>query len=381
MTASKVLLIIIGSNTKLEGGLKGYEESLSVTERLSKTMAHRLAQGRKRMWKLIQDQTVTRDGVPLGSLPRNLGLRFGTDVGGRSKEGLYLPAAERFHGRFFTALGPEGPTLLTSAWPHILILNSLYGLLLPSEPIQDHSLHVTDHPRIARAWTDEDLLTEALLSYVEELGITQVLDLTAQNDYRFLIAWSAVRADVKSVLHCFGEQSVGPGFLGAEGELMRMLLCDYEERDLLALRAGQSIATSVERVYLQALPRARASSPREIEYVPGLNTADRLERMRRCTHGILGVLSDHTGWGQEGWRETVGARIRRLDKAKHIPREMADHMYYINHRRCQVVYDRRPVSQSELEDALNYYTDIREWARGQRWFKSKMLPRECYEIS
>ena len=232
MPSSGVLILIIGSNTKKRGGAKNYNRELSIVASLPPTAASLLVQGRRRILQLITQGGYSRNKVRLADMPSNTTLVNGPEFGGDAQDGLYMPATERFHGRFFDRLGPNSIELLTNTRHHVLIVTPLYGLVAPSEPIQDHQCHINDHPNFRRVWTQDDRLTDVLLAYMRRHGITHVLDLTAQNSYRLLIAWERVRAEAKKALHCFGTQTAGSDFLIPLGFLCREILSKWTEEKI-----------------------------------------------------------------------------------------------------------------------------------------------------
>jgi len=142
---SKTLLLIIGSDNKRKGGEQHYDPSLSIVSYLPEDQKASLVSGRARILRLIKRGGVDRSGNRIADLPRNRQLVAGHDLGGKATGARYLPAAQRFYGSFYAQLAPEGYDLLINSRHHVLILTPLYGLVTPSEPIQDHDCHIDDH--------------------------------------------------------------------------------------------------------------------------------------------------------------------------------------------------------------------------------------------
>ena len=78
--------------------------------------------------------------------PANKNLVHGRDLGGSTTSGQYLPAFERYAGRLYNQIGSD-------AWQSylgkqdrvkILIMSGLYGLIEPTEAIQNYDIHLTD---------------------------------------------------------------------------------------------------------------------------------------------------------------------------------------------------------------------------------------------
>jgi hypothetical protein len=375
MPDSHVLMLVIGSNTKRRGGVGNYAPDLAITASLPTKHASLLVEGRSRVLRLILRGGVTRHKVRIADLPANRTLVNGPEFGGSRTDGLYLPAAERFSGRLYSQLERQGASLLPGARCHVLILTGLYGLVTPSESTQDHQCHVDDHPTFRKLWTQDDRLTEILLAYMRHFGITHVLDLTAQNSYRFLIAWERIRKEAEVVLHFFGEQTAGDELLVPLGALVRDWLCNATEEKLLSLRPGTSVETPYERVYLQPLPKPPTYAPQESERQGvELNVADELGRMRRC----IIRLADATAEGL--WEEDdvgVQGRITKLARQGRIPHVIADYMIHITRTRNKAEYSGTyRISAPTLQSVRGEFAAIREWAG-----TSKLpIPDECLEL-
>ena len=87
------------------------------------------------MRELVKNgETADWQGVPLKNLDYNRDLVKGAEFGGR-KDAAYMPALDRYEGRFFQALGDAGKAHCRSN-DSLLIVSGLYGLLRTSEPMQ-----------------------------------------------------------------------------------------------------------------------------------------------------------------------------------------------------------------------------------------------------
>lgn len=167
MAKSSVLIVTIGSNRKVRGGERSYNRSTSLCSLLPRH-ARDLIKRRRQIFDLLCGDEISRDGMLLRSLPYNVGLTDGPDLGG-SASACYLPAIHRFRGRFYSELGTAGIQRLLESPHHLLILTGLYGLLPPEELIQAHSCHVLDHPNIPNSWTAGGFLTSLLLILCEKI--------------------------------------------------------------------------------------------------------------------------------------------------------------------------------------------------------------------
>ncbi len=375
MQKSRILILIIGSNTKQKGGVADYSRDQSILAHVPLTSANMLIQGRGRVLRWIYRGGVTRHGVRIADMPSNQTLVEGPEFGGTSAGGLYLPAAARFRGRLFAKLEPDAADLLISARHHVLILTGLYGFVTPAEPIQDHQCHIDDHPNFRRFWTEDDLLTNVLVAYMKQHGITHVVDMTAQNSYRFLVAWERVRAQAQVVVHCFGAQSVGDEFLIPLGALAKEMLSKATESKLQSIQPGMFFETPYERVYFQPSPRPPANAPHELERQRAeLNVADELGRMRRCIIRTMDTLTvssfDQSAKGVQG-------RIRRLAAQGHLPSHIEDRMIDITRARNSIEYGKTyQMSETRLQAVRAEYSVIKQWAQKKRL----TMPVECLEI-
>jgi len=206
-------------------------------------------------------------------------------------------------------------------------------------------------------------------------GITHVLDLTAQNSYRLLIAWERVRAEAKKVLHCFGTQTAGSDFLIPLGFLCREILSKGTEEKITSITPGTYFDTPYEQLLFLSSPRPPANAPQELEaQQSALNMADELGRMRRCIIRIVSALdSSVEQLGESG----ITSKVRRLARSKLIPSVIETHMLTIIRTRNDVEYGRSlQISESRVQAARAAHSEIKKWAQSRK----VPLPNECLEI-
>ena len=120
-------------------------------------------------------------GVPLADLEFNHGLTNGSDFGGR-RTAAYLPAIDRYQGRFFQALGEAGKRKVREGKYVTVIVSGLYGLVLPSEGIQLYSCSLGSE--VAETWERDSLLTDVLCDCIDRFNVLRVFDLLAIDAYR-----------------------------------------------------------------------------------------------------------------------------------------------------------------------------------------------------
>ena len=176
--------------------------------------------------------------MPLRELPYNSQLANGPDLRGETT-GLYLPAMQRYRGRFFQEFDPEETGSLGADSHRCLFVSALYGLVAPDEPIQRYSCHTLDDDEIARIW-GHGLLTSILLHYVRAFDVHLIIDLLADVSYRGLFNWERIRRGPVRVLTAFGDQNYGPGLLHALGWLARRTLASQSAEELLAIDGART---------------------------------------------------------------------------------------------------------------------------------------------
>ena len=255
--SSMVLFLTNCSLTKASGGSAEYDEGQAITSVLPNSLGDRLHERRASIFQLVKNASdFYWQGTPVSELAFNQELASGPDLGGRHTA-TYLPALDRYQGRFFKALGVEGKQRLVESEHHTLFLSGLYGLLRPMEPIQLYSCPLD--PPVAERWRKNDLLTEALCEYVERFGIALIVDLTAIDAYRRLIDWNKVAETQTDVLHCFDVMAAGESALVFFGECMAEQLLGLSEGELVSLPSESQFGT----VILRSLREAMAGLPSE----------------------------------------------------------------------------------------------------------------------
>lgn len=255
--SSMVLFLTNCSLTKVAGGGEEYDESQAIASALPERLAHRLLERRKSVFQLVKNATdFDWQGTPVSQLEYNRELSSGRDVSGRHAA-AYLPALDRYQGRFFQALGAAGKRRLLESGHHALFLSGLYGLLRPTEPVQLYSCPL--EPQVAERWREGNLLTDVLCEYVHRFGIARIIDLTAMDAYRQLIDWERVAETKTDVLHCFDVMAAGEYALTAFGKCMAEELIDLTEDEIADLPSEHRLGT----VVLRALGETVAGMPSE----------------------------------------------------------------------------------------------------------------------
>ena len=244
-----VLFLCCCSNRKLAGGERAYQPTNSMPLSVPEQRCS-LLRARQSVFQGIRDGAKSVQGTPLRDLPYNAQppLAPGPDLGGQ-EAARYMPAMERYRGRFYQELDPEESGVLVESTHHWLIASTLYGLLTPEEPIQRYSCHTLDDPKLTEIWTKSDLITSLLLGYVRVFDVALIVDLMADATYRDLFNWERVSQHAK-VLRAFGSQNAGPGLLPALGFLVRDRLLQVPAEKLMNIKEQQTYITDYEDVVL-----------------------------------------------------------------------------------------------------------------------------------
>lgn len=236
---NSVLFLTICSLTKASGGRPEYDERLAITSLLPSDLKIRLLERREKARRLVRGESdLDWQGVSLSELEFNQNLTGGADFGGRHSA-AYLPAVYRYDGRFYQALGKEGRRKIFEGEYPTLILSGLYGLLLPTEPIQLYSCPLSD--QIAELWRSDSLLTDILCEYIRY--ILRIFDLTAIGGYSQLIDWARIISTQTEVLHCADSMASGGYALTSFGRLLGTTMLDMSENELIAIRPETRIGT------------------------------------------------------------------------------------------------------------------------------------------
>lgn len=216
-----VLFVTACSLTKAMGGVATFDQGETIAAVVTARNAERLTARREEVRNIVKNGgTADWQGVPLKDLDYNSNLVRGSEFGG-GKSGAYLPALDRYQGRFFQALGDAGKARCRSR-DALLTVSGLYGLLRASEPVQLYSCPLL--PNIAALWGRDALLTDILCAYVKRNNVLRVFDLTAMEAYRRLIDWRRVARGATEVLHCFDTMAAGESALTSFGKLFRYLI-------------------------------------------------------------------------------------------------------------------------------------------------------------
>lgn len=253
---SAPLFVTACSLTKEMGGVSEYDGNAAVPAGLAQGQAKALVDRRNAVRELVKGGgDAESQGMRLADHPHNRALARGGDFGG-TRRVEYMPAVDRYQGRFFLALDADSRQRC-KAEGRTLVLSGLYGMVLAGEPIQLYSCPLT--PDVAEVWQEDSLLTEMLCGHVRRNEIACVVDLTSIEAYRRLIDWQTVAIHA-GVVHCFDSAAAGESALTSFGGVFRQLLL-MEAEEIFALeREGGLIGTCS----LHASREPPSGYPREV---------------------------------------------------------------------------------------------------------------------
>ena len=166
---SAILFLNTCSLTKRRGGGPHYDETEAITSSVCAELGSRLRARREEVRGLVKgNRELEWQGVSLADLEFNHDLAKGVEFGGR-RTAVYLPAIDRYQGRFFQALGDGGRQALRGRRHGALIVSGLYGIVRPTEGIQLYSCPLS--AEVAETWDRDSLLTDLLSEYVDRYNV------------------------------------------------------------------------------------------------------------------------------------------------------------------------------------------------------------------
>lgn len=268
-TVFNPLLVVICSFGKNPGGTPGYDPSDSVLVSLDDRDGQALLERRHQVYEEFVDGRILWDHSDEREHMYNEHLVCGPDLGGTDTSAVYMPAVDRYDGRFYTGLDKGSRDRLSDPGMQTLIVSGLYGLLEPGDQIQCYSIPVEWGNNVQETWCRDDLLTCLLIAYIRHHDITHIYDFTAREDYRSMIDWLRVRDETGiPVRHCFSRDAAGEDALKHLG-----VFIGNQEPGMVA---GRLNAIPVDRhpketglpVYARTIPYEYEGLPTERKPIP-----------------------------------------------------------------------------------------------------------------
>ncbi len=314
------IILISCSDGKNRGGEPDYNADHSLTALLPPDVQQPLWQCRRTIAELIMagqvEDRLRGDGNRRDSR-YNIELALGPDIGINPAETeppvvSYLPAYQRYDGRFFAHAGQEAFEQAILEDYHVLIVSGLYGLLLPEEPIQAYNCHLDDEiletcsaapevhqtgslmasqtvdpdlsndppSRISEIWQQSRLPDRILQAFIQwhdqahDHAIEHVVDVLSETSYQRLFHWNALYPWFKRRRITWWHRRVQgvrePDFLADLGRWFRY---DWVEKGAAAPSSGKVI-----RDYLHTINAAGGHLAFTREIQPEPYTASRLQR-------------------------------------------------------------------------------------------------------
>lgn len=253
--SENVLFITICTKRKNAGGTPGYEPEKSIIRTLSEDHRTKLLKTREKIRSQLDE--IIFDGIVVDE--ENQSLKYSEDFGGpHSGEANYLPAYERYNGRFYnneTGLRVKGTDGLTGFDRlfennyHLLILSGLYGIVEAHESIQNYSCPIDNSSiNLLDIWTSDNIITEAIIDYIKyqaksrKKKISRVFDLTGMKIYRDLVNWEEIHLRTGAIiLHVYNKKLAGDGAIEIFGRFFRDYLLSLPPDRVLTLKPKENI--------------------------------------------------------------------------------------------------------------------------------------------
>jgi len=366
---SNLILTICSNHKREKGQIKQYDaDARKAADVLLPDMREKLYRARKRAFKHITDST--RDGKFPAGRPRNKALQCGPDItpNGEENNGHYMPALKRYDGRFYKNFKDSVDNvdqcirrLSKDSGDDLLIVSGLYGLLSPSEPIQKYSCDVTDEPKINRVWREGNLLTELVISYIHEAGITRVFDLMADENYRHLIDWKLMEQETYStVFYARCHNQTGTDMLPEFGHAAGLFLSEQPKTNLSDIDDSHRLVFGI------------TFASEEPEWVPGVAFSKR----EKCILWAVPMMNNIEKFlDREGVRKekpySVKNRIGDFRDARNKNSLVADDMDIVNNFRNKLVHENHVPGKSEIQKVRDRYGKVVKWATQKGYRESE----------
>lgn len=359
---SNLILTICSNHKREKGQTKQYDVTArKVADILPPSMRQKLYKARDRAFKHITDSS--REGKFSAGRPRNKDLKRGPDIDPNCKEfdGHYMPALNRYDGRFYKnfkdSVGNADQCVRRLSNPskdHLLIVSGLYGLLTPTELIQKYSCDVTDEPEINRIWREDGLLTELVISYIHESGITRIFDLMADETYRHLIDWESVdQESYGTVFYARCHNQSGADMLPEFGHAAGLFFNEQAKPSLSKVAFHHPVAEIT-------------FGPDESEWIPGVASSKR-EKLVLWAIPMMKNIEYFLDRENVQKEKPYGMKKRindfRLARGKNA--SIADHMDVVNNFRNNLVHKNHAPGKSEIQNIRECYGKIVKWADQQ----------------
>ena len=357
--SSSILVLTLGSLNQTMGGVREYNARDSILTRLPADSRARLIETRSRAYDWLKQDRAIWQGIRLSEHEFNKSLVRGPDFGGNDANALYRPALDRFEGRLFQTLGPEGRNAARRSQHHVLLLCGLYGLSTLAEPVQRYNCPVETGAGNVAIWTEGDVITDVLLDYIREHAVVRVFDFTATEPRRRLVSWPAIHNQLRgNVFHCFSTVAAGDDALIPFGHFLASYLLAAPAEKLLAIDQE----TELSGILFREIDSPRSGMPRETER-RAWDLADEIERRRRAIIRFL----DKAERGSGSRQESLGERVARLEGIERVCGPEARAMRLIMRWRNDIVYRQHFPDKAALSDIEKAWKYLSQQAKRRGW--------------
>jgi hypothetical protein len=273
---------------KEPGGTPEYDQRLSICYELPETRK-RIIEVRQKIWALLNKDQI-RWPNDKQEQKINQKLLNAKDFGGKATGASFLPALCRFTGDFYQTLGDNGKRELLKSKHHFLIISACYGILKPTELIQDFACQFGIPPNASfRRWISDKNITKILIEYLKIHKIERIFDFTqcAVPAYQKVISWDLVFQECQgiSVYHAYTWLSEDRSLrLFAEFVSAKMLASS--EEDLLKIEFDREYGEFKFNKNIPNLNEQIASAADPIDLILESEETDLVE-FKQCAFGNL----------------------------------------------------------------------------------------------
>ncbi len=371
------LILTICSNYKeTKGEVKEYDADARKITDVLPGMREKINDARSRAFTHITHKDREREWKFFSTVPVNKDLQCGPDINQSSEKlGLYMPALKRYRERFYTNFGSAIDDidacikrLSNPSENHLLIVSGLYGLLAPTEPIQNYNCNVPEERKIKHLWKEGDLLTELVIAYMNECKIDRVFDFMAEESYRHLIDWEKIEEKTtdSKVFYSVssspreGEQ-IGVNLLPRLGSAASLFLSKKPEPSLSDIRFGHTIRP--------AGIRFRSSPPEWIPAGASLSKRETYAVWALRMVANVGEFLDSEGIQQtnRSGKPSLASRIDLFSReCRAEDKRIGITMFKINRFRNDLVHEYvKSPTPTQIDNARKNYKKIVDWAKGK----------------
>lgn len=377
----QVLFISICSGQKNPGGTTGYNKVSSIVTKLRPETQNRLLALRDTIRSRLKN--LEFDGFNIDD--ENDNLQKAEDFNGNPSEtAQYLPAIERYNGRFYNShsgLGVKnknnqsGKDLIASKGYHLLILSALYGIVESAEPIQFYSCPI-DHKSldVQKLWRSSNILSDAIVDYIKfqssnkNSQILRIYDLTAMKVYRDLVDWQYVRYKTGAeVVHCYHKKFAGDKGMEVFAAFFRDYLLQYSLQELLSLKLENEITfKEKDKFILSSSENPPSGFAREsIGYDRDLTDFDKIiDQFESAYRAFRDAVSYLTKEDEKRMKESVDTGSKKIGNV--LPKALQLYLNYQFDDYEQLIREyqsnqKNPPTREEIA-RLHYYRKIRNIA-------------------